>query len=501
MLKEYLLKIETGNDRRSVLLELKKFLKGSINAGKEISDSNDDLKKAARILMEMLSDDDPKVRQNSALCLGMIGERIRDDNIVEALYNAYIEDLTKYNKAAYLEALGHLNISPIVEILLKRRESICNSEIATDEKKHFLEEMRQLNTLLRSRIEKKHEFTGFSLVNEAALLTNRNFKNVTICELGKIPHKEFSAGVMVKTKNIRKVMECRTFTEILFIVDNIRTVEPDAEKAAEAMIEGGLTAYLEERHTNPDAPFFFRVELRNKDEKKKADLEKKLAAEIEIASKWKLINSTSNYDIEFRFIENSSGKLQFLIGMRTFPDTRFDYRKRTISAGMKPSLAALLVNLSKEYLKDNASVIDPMCGSGIFLIEREKFMPTRIMYGVDIFGEGIAAAQENIRAAGISRKCELINKNILEFSHKFRFDEMIVDMPRVTSGKDRNSIEKLYMDFLEKAKDLMENDGYVFVLTHNRDILRKYALKSGYMIKAEYEISKMEEAYYFILQR
>ena len=45
---------------------------------------------------------------------------------------------------------------------------------------------------------------------------------------------------MVKTKNIRKVMECRTFTEILFIEDNIRTVEFDAETAAKALIEGGL---------------------------------------------------------------------------------------------------------------------------------------------------------------------------------------------------------------------------------------------------------------------
>ncbi|MCR5324730.1 MAG: methyltransferase [Lachnospiraceae bacterium] len=495
MLKKYLNIIESGKDVKANLLELKNYLKG------QFEESSEDLEKAAVILKGSLADEDPKIRKNSAYCLGFIGDKINSEDITEVLYESYLSDDTKYNKAAYLEALGHLDISSVRDDLLKHREELCSLNYAAEDKKHILEEISELNRILRDVIEKEHEFTGYSLINEAVLLTNRNFKNITIDELKNIPHKEFTAGVMVKTKNIRKVMDCRTFTELLFIPDDLKVVEKDAEAAARTMIEGGLIDYLEQRHSNPDAPFYFRVEFRGKDEKKKADLEKRMAGEIELASHWKLINSTSDYDLEFRFIENSAEKLQFLIGMRAFPDMRFDYRKKTISAGMKPSLAALLVRLSADYIKDNAAVLDPMCGSGIFLIERNKYRSARIMYGVDIFGEAVAAAKENVKAAGISSKCELINKDIIEFKHQFKFDEIITDMPRITSGKDRSLIEKLYMDFLAKAKGLMEENGSLFIFTHNRDILRKYTLKYSYTIKAEFEISKMEEAYYFILKR
>lgn len=501
MLKKYLENIENNDDKKSALLELKTFLKESDKSGKDFSGNEEDLLKAATELKKLLSDEDPKIRKNCAICLGVIGEAAGSKEIAEALYDAYICEQTNYNKAAYLEALGRLDHSSVTEGLGKKRKDIIDSDISINDKKHVIEEMHELNIILRRVIGKTHEFTGFSLVNEAALLTNRNFKKITINELGNIPHKEFPAGVMVKTKNIRKVTECRTFSEMLFIPDKIRTVEYDAQNAAETLIDGGLVQYLADRHSNPDAPFYFRVELRNRDEKKNAEFEKKLAGEIEFASRWKLINSTSDYDIELRFVENSSGKLQFLIGMKTLADTRFDYRKRTISAGMKPSLAALLIHLSKDHLKDNAVVLDPMCGSGIFLVERDRFKPARILYGVDIFGDGIAAAKDNIKAAGLSKKCELINKDILEFRHQYRFDEIIVDMPRVSSGKDRASLERLYMDFLKKASEFLEDDGCLFIYTHNRDILRKYALNFKYSIIAEFEISKMEEAYYFILKR
>ena len=506
MLKDYLDRLRSGKDVKETLTELKKYLKDCCiqdHVPSEITGHRADL---CAVLPVMLDDEDPKNRKNAALCIGLTGSMLKNsdgnEDTVRTLFEHYIQDETKYNKAAYLEALGSFDTTCIKDDLLAVRDRIVSEETPEEDKKHIIGEMSWLNRILREELEKPHEFTGYLLVNEAALLTNRNFKNITIGELGNIPHREFTAGVMVKTKMIKKVLsdDCRTYSEILFVPDNSCLLDPDADIAARTVIDNGLCEYLAARHTNPDAPFYFRVELKCRDEKNRSNNEKKLASRLELYSHWKLINSVSDYDIEFRFIENSEGKLQLLVGMNTIPDHRFSYRKATVSAGMKPYLAALLVRLASEYTSENASVLDPVCGSGIFLIEREKFLSTKVMYGIDIFGEAIDAAGKNIHSAGFDNKCNLVKRDFFDFRHQYVFDEIIADMPRITSGKNSAEIENFYMRFFRKCKDLIKENGYLFIYTHNRNLLRKYALMENYRLISEYEISRKEEAYYFILQ-
>ena len=53
-----------------------------------------------------------------------------------------------------------------------------------------------------------------------------------------------------------------------------------------------------------------------------------------------------------------------------------------------------LAKLAQPYLKANAQVLDPFCGVGTMLIERNKLAPANPMYGIDIFGEAIDKAME-----------------------------------------------------------------------------------------------------------
>ena len=494
MIKSFIKSIRAGEDIKPLLPELRSFLK-SDEGIKAVKSNNAGFKELSEILKDNLNDPDPKIRKNCASCLGLTG----NSDYVDALYEAYLADDTKYNKAAYIEALGRLDFSLIKDRLENRFRELKNAEYAPEDRKHIIEEMHAIAGLLKDGT--RHRFTGFELVNEVVLLTNRNFKNITADELGKIPHKEFTAGIMAKTKHIEKVLPIRTYSEMSFVPEQTKTVSTDPAEAAGEIIEGGITDYLKARHDNASTPFYFRVEYKSDDIKEKADFEKKLASGLEFLSRWELINSTDDYDIEFRFVPNSGGTLQFLIGMYTIPDKRFAYRIKTISAGMKPSLAALLVRLGADHIKDNAAVLDPFCGSGIFLAEREMFRPARLIYGIDIYGEAIEAAKANLKKAGLSHKTELINRDILDFRHQYKFDEIYADMPRVTSGKDRFAINNLYKGFMAKAKDLLEDDGVMFIYTHNRDFLRKYALAEGLSLTAEFEISKKEEAYYFIIRR
>lgn len=57
--------------------------------------------------------------------------------------------------------------------------------------------------------------------------------------------------------------------------------------------------------------------------------------------------------------------------------------------------------MSEKYLEKYAQVLDPFCGVGTLLIERNKLVRTRTMYGIDIFGEAIEGGRQNAVLAGV----------------------------------------------------------------------------------------------------
>lgn len=82
-----------------------------------------------------------------------------------------------------------------------------------------------------------------------------------------------------------------------------------------------------------------------------------------------------------------------------------------VAASIHPSLAAMLVSLAKPYLKENAQILDPFCGVGTMLIERDIAQPAREKYGIDIFGPAIEGARENASLAG--EKINFIHRDYL----------------------------------------------------------------------------------------
>ena len=96
-----------------------------------------------------------------------------------------------------------------------------------------------------------------------------------------------------------------------------------------------------------------------------------MSAELERLTRRRLINSPSDYEIELRLIENKTGRLNVLVKYNTINDTRFAYRKESVAASIKPVNAALFVELAKDYMIPDAQVLDPFCGVGTMLIERQ----------------------------------------------------------------------------------------------------------------------------------
>lgn len=502
MLRDAYNNIVNGIDVKESLLEIKDSLK-SAERGSRTKDAlllmiKDDFS----VFYELLKNSDPKIRKNTAIVLGVLGNK----DSVDKLYVAYKKEDVMYNMASYVEAIRKIDHTKYVEELKARFNELKKTPLTSDNKKHILEEMKQLKSIFGTG---KQEFIGYDLVNECILTTNRNYKDITAAALKNIPHKDFTAGVIVKTDKLRQVLPIRTYDEILFIPDKVKTVTNDPIKAAGELVNGGIKEYIFDRigitgdRTGQDdnIKVNFRTDLRLKGKKENNDFVKKFSSELEALTNWELSNSVSDYALEIRLIEGTSGKLNVLIKFNILKDVRFTYRKDTIAAGIKPYLAATLMQLASPYLKGNTTVLDPFCGTGTLLAERELVANARMYYGIDIFGEAIEKAKSNLKSFGLLKKTELINKDFFNFEHAYKFDEIVTDMPFVTENKSLKDIENIYASFFDKIDGLLEKKAVVVLYSRNPEFVKKYYIKSGCSIAEDFEISKFENAHLFVLTR
>lgn len=119
--------------------------------------------------------------------------------------------------------------------------------------------------------------------------------------------------------------------------------------------------------------------------------------------------------------------------------------------------------LAKPYLKENAQILDPCCGVGTMLIERDILVPAREKYGIDIFGDAIDMARENAALAG--EKINFIHRDYFDFKHDYKFDEIVTNMP-VKGKKAKEDMDSFYARFFEKSKSLLAEDGIIIMYSN-----------------------------------
>ena len=225
---------------------------------------------------------------------------------------------------------------------------------------------------------------------------------------------------------------------------------------------------------------------------------KKMANELESLSKGQLINSTSDYEVELRLIANKDGELFPSLKLSTIKKRRFTYRKNAIAASIHPSTAALIMELAKDYLKEDAQIIDPFCGVGTMLIERNKKVPAREMYGIDIFGDAIVYARENTQLAGM--RVNYIHRDFRDFKHEYLFNEIITNMP-IRGKKTKQEMDTFYGEFFEKAKEILTNDAVVVMYTNEIGFVKKQLrLHKDFSLQQETCLQPKNDFYLLILK-
>ena len=342
-----------------------------------------------REIIALLSDEDAKTRKNAALLIG----DLQLFHAAEDLLEAYRNETTLFVKSSYLAALGRLNAEDSLDFFKKRFEELVEKEVSEEEKKHVNEELRELNKIITG-IEgiKKHTFIGFKKPHEMLLTTNREQREVTlqeVCELSAAVHKKADLhplGVLVFSKEVMPFTKLRTYRELLFPISVEGKIQKNAQTAAKQLWSSNLYEFLTECHKGSDA-FAFRLEV--KGSQQQIDFIKKLSSALEQVSGFKFRNSTKEYEIELRLMETKDGGFVPFLKLFTLQMKRFSYRKNAIAMSIHPAAAAMLVHLAKPYLKEGAQVLDPCCGVGTMLIERDICVPAGDMYATDIFGDAI----------------------------------------------------------------------------------------------------------------
>lgn len=152
-----------------------------------------------------------------------------------------------------------------------------------------------------------------------------------------------------------------------------------------------------------------------------------------------------------------------------FADHRFDYRKTSIAASINPVTAASIMRLCESYMREDADVLDPFCGSGTMLIERAYLKSAKSLVGVDLSGHAIKAACTNRRASGL--RIALIHGDILSYGAA-QYDEVIANMPFGIRVSGHMSNLKLYAGFADKLLVLLKDGGHAFLLTQEKKLLR-----------------------------
>ena len=415
-----------------------------------------------------LSSDDAKTRKNIALLLG----DVKCQKAMSQIFESYNKETTLFVKSAYLTALLELEVESILPELKQRMEELENEEITEENRKHIEEEKRELRKILiRQEGIKKHKFSPRGKDVEALLLVNRNQKETVKRTITCGKAKVHPLGVLVETDDLPSLMQVRTYREMLFQIHTKGFISAKPEDAAKEIWNADLWEILTKLHKEND-PFYFRLECKSPMTlEERSKFSNKFCASLERISEGKLINSTTDYEIEIRLIANKEGKFYPCLKLNTMRNQRFAYRKNAISASIHPSTAALIMEIAESYLKEGAQIMDPFCGVGTMLIERDKKVTAREIYATDIFGDAIEMGRENAKLAGTH--INFIHRDFFDFKHAYKFDEIVTNMP-VRGKKSKEEMNQLYAKFFDKANEILTPDGVIIMYTNEMGLVKKY---------------------------
>lgn len=475
--------IKNEQDIRESLIELKFSVDEDL-------DIQEDLELKDKLIV-LLSHEDPKVRKNSAILLGEY------DGVGQELLDAYENEEIDYVKEAYLKGIAKQDdIESVAKELSKIHMQLINSDSSL---KHIQAQLRVLNPLILQYKPRKKKIVKLQHEPVDVVLTTLPFYQYVVFEhVLKHRYKPVNQGVLVRTNSLYDLQNIRVYKDMLIPVKGASGLGIDANEISGALEKSQLIYLLETLYDDSNV-FYFRV-VDNMREKN-PELIRKVSENIFKAFPHRLLNVQKDYDIEIVLKEVCRGKINIYLKLTHFKNSRFEYRKETISNSLNPYVAATLVQLAEPYLTKNGKVLDPFVGTGTLLIEKSIVNPSHFAAGIDIYAEAIEKARKNTKLA--HQTIYYINKDALRYSNAELFDDIITDMPTFAQMNNERELDLLYERFFKRIPKLVRPGGYVCIYTSEIALVRKnLRLQEGYLsLEEHYDIPRGKNMfYYFIIQ-
>ena len=486
--------IVNGINIRENLIELKKIIKNERDKRQLAYYLDGDYS----IFIKLLNNSDAKIRRNAALILG----DMEDDELVADIFNSYLKEKTLFIRSDYLKAIMKNDYSEFMDELKKSLDNVLETRKKDKENtKHYDDEVRLLRQLLYNSNTCEHEFTGGNKKTEIYLTSYPGCTDILLDTIKEI-NKRFAiigTGALVYETSVNELKDLRVFKDFYFPIINQKPYV-SIEDVKENIIKSDLVGLLRDVFTG-SSPFTYRMQIKTSDNGNYDEQVKEITAAIDDALPNDLVNATGDYQIELRIIIKNSGTFSVYLRPCIIKDLRFKYRVNSTSEAMKPVLAACICEYLSKYFKEDGVVFDPFCGSGILMIERLLKTKALKSLGVDILELAVDSAKMNFDEAGLNVGTICKNFFNLDDLGGFKADEVITDLPRVSSKRNEAYIKKLYRNFFVKIKDYLKERGCLYLFTNLREgILEALEDTDSYEIIEERVFRKKDNSTLFVIK-
>lgn len=280
--------------------------------------------------------------------------------------------------------------------------------------------------------------------------------------LGKVEKDKL--GVILtnlSTADFEKISTRKDYYELFFYYGK-------NDVADEQFLSGGIEYFKDIIRRSSNKPTGYRIDVKCEPKSKAKILStvKKLTARETL-----LVNKPSDYS--FTFCVCGDGKrLPYYILIR--PDflinDRFTYRKNCLPASINPTTANIIAKIAEHFNPSPKKVCDCFCGTATMLIERAFYSPNSRFFASDINPKAIDMARENCALAKI--EADFSVKDVSRLTGNY--DEIISNLPYgLRVGSHENNYE-IYSSLCKKCKRLLSENGYAFLYTADKSLLKKH---------------------------
>lgn len=412
----------------------------------------------------LINAEDSKTRKNAYVFMGNF---LHKDYAIDLIKQLKKEE-TNFCISSLVLCLGNYKIKNIEEILNKYLEFLYKRYNEGDLLEvHYNEILNSINKVLNKTSGAiNHKFNKLDRDVDLYLTCMKPLVNASYAKIKSLFNnaRKLEEGVLITSDDLNRVFKVRCFYEALISMNGFDIANDDMLNNIAKFLDSKI---LEKSHIGEGA-FSYRVEyISEKNKQEKINMYDKVNAFVHNRYGDAYVNNASLYEFEIRIIDKGE-KCDVLYKICTFKDARYDYRVKDLPASINPSSANMMLEEVKQYLKEDANVLDPFCGTSTVLVER-SFISRVNLTGVDIDKDAIEYSKVNTGKLGLS--VNLINQDVLE--HEGFYDEIISNMPYGNRVSNHKENEILYKAFVRKLPSLLNDGGVAILLTTELALLKK----------------------------